>query len=102
MHPASPRGSDDPREDPERPAAGPEWVNSGVGEGSERAEDLRLLEHLTRRGARALRTFLPRRVGFALVLFEYGADGRVVYASSAGRRLIARALTEVLAQLRRR
>jgi hypothetical protein len=58
-----------------------------------------MIEEHTREVAELLRAAMPPGVGFALILFHFGAGGFLSYAGNAVRDDFARALRELLAQI---
>lgn len=57
-----------------------------------------MLESQCREYANLLRTKMPAGVGFALFLFDFGADGNVAYVSTARREDMIRLVREWLAR----
>ena len=81
-----------------------ERVAAAYGEKAAREVDRKLLENITRAMGELLRAALAQEgvagmLGFTLVMFEYGKEGSMAYASTAEREDFLRLLDELRGKL---
>lgn len=76
-------------------------MNNDERETPERQEARLELEHLVRGIAESLREALPRSVGFAVALFDFGDKGSMAYAANAKREDVVKMLGELRDKIRR-
>jgi hypothetical protein len=59
----------------------------------------RAVEALNRRVAHVIADHLPKQIGFALILFDFGEKGSLTFASNGERPDMVRCLRELLAHI---